>query len=148
MPCRNELRNSVSVEEIPDATRSAEGPARAVYLGRGPRLAGHDAPQPLAPPILAEGTPYLDLVALIQPGLAPGRCLHLLGQLLSAANRDKRALTADGTISSDVIYLEQVRARFGRPLWDMEPPDADEYFGKALRTTAKEAQLLNAHIST
>ena len=31
---------------------------------------------------------------------------------------------------------------------DMEPPDADEYFGKALRTTAKEAQLLNARIST
>jgi integrase/recombinase XerD len=55
---------------------------------------------------------------------------------------------SDGTISSDVIHLEQVRARFGRPLWDTEPPDADEYFGKALRTTAKEAQLLNAHIST
>ena len=28
---------------------------------------------------------------------------------------------SDGTISSDVIHLEQVRAWFGRPLWDMEP---------------------------
>ena len=40
---------------------------------------------------------------------------------------------SDGTISSDVIHLEQVRAWFGRPLWDMEPADADAYFGKVLR---------------
>ena len=31
----------------------------------------------------------------------------------------------DGTISSDVIHLEQVRAWFGRPLWEMQPADAD-----------------------
>src|SRR5437016_4736335 len=48
-----------------------------------------------SPPVLAAGTPRLGLVALIQPGLAPGRCLHLLGQLLGAAGRDKRLLTAD-----------------------------------------------------
>jgi len=40
---------------------------------------------------------------------------------------------SDGTISSDVVHLEQVRAWFGRPLWDMEPVDADMYFGKVLR---------------
>ncbi|MEU7864271.1 hypothetical protein [Nonomuraea sp. NPDC049141] len=28
---------------------------------------------------------------------------------------------SDGTISSDVMHLEQVRAWFGRPLWEMEP---------------------------
>jgi len=44
---------------------------------------------------------------------------------------------SDGTIASDVVHLEQVRTWFGRPLWDMEPPDADAYFGKVLRDTAK-----------
>ena len=47
---------------------------------------------------------------------------------------------ADGTVSSDVIHLEQVRAWFGRPLWDMEPPDADEYFGKVLRDARRRAR--------
>ena len=44
---------------------------------------------------------------------------------------------SDGTIASDVLHLEQVRAWFGRPLWDMESADADAYFGKVLRDTAK-----------
>ncbi|MFG1703460.1 hypothetical protein ACFLIM_09720 [Nonomuraea sp. M3C6] len=48
---------------------------------------------------------------------------------------------SDGTISSDVMHLEQVRAWFGRPLWDMDPADADAYFGKVLRTTAKGTRL-------
>jgi hypothetical protein len=43
---------------------------------------------------------------------------------------------ADATINSDVMHLEQVRAWLGRPLWDMEPADADVYFGKVLRTAA------------
>ncbi len=51
---------------------------------------------------------------------------------------------SDGTISSDVIHLGQVRAWFGRPLWDMEPADADEYFGKVLRSTAKGTRLSRA----
>jgi hypothetical protein len=38
---------------------------------------------------------------------------------------------SDGTINSDVNHIEQARAWFGRPLWEMEPPDADVYFGKA-----------------
>ena len=29
---------------------------------------------------------------------------------------------ADGTIRNDVGHLEQIRAWFGRPLWEMEPP--------------------------
>ncbi|MFI0451552.1 hypothetical protein [Actinomadura sp. 6N118] len=41
---------------------------------------------------------------------------------------------SDGTISSDVVHLEQVRAWFGRPLWEMEPADADAYLGKVLRS--------------
>jgi hypothetical protein len=51
---------------------------------------------------------------------------------------------ADGTICSDVIHLEQVRAWFGRPLWDMEPADADEYFGKVLRGAARGTRLCRA----
>lgn len=51
---------------------------------------------------------------------------------------------SDGTIASDVVHLEQVRAWFGRPLWEMAPPDADAYFGKALRDTAKGTRLSRA----
>ncbi|GAA2628196.1 hypothetical protein GCM10010411_76890 [Actinomadura fulvescens] len=32
---------------------------------------------------------------------------------------------AGGTIAADVVHLEQVRAWFGQPLWEMEPADAD-----------------------
>lgn len=51
---------------------------------------------------------------------------------------------ADGTIASDVVHLEQVRAWFGRPLWEMDPPDADAYFGKVLRDAAKGTRLSRA----
>jgi len=51
---------------------------------------------------------------------------------------------ADGTISSDVMHLEQVRAWFGRPLWEMGPADADAYFGKVLRDAAKGTRLSRA----
>jgi len=51
---------------------------------------------------------------------------------------------SDGTIASDVVHLEQVGAWFGRPLWDMEPADADAYFGKVLRDTAKGTRLSRA----
>jgi integrase/recombinase XerD len=43
---------------------------------------------------------------------------------------------ADATILSDVAHLEQLRAWFGRSLWDMEPADADSYFGVVLRGAA------------
>jgi hypothetical protein len=48
---------------------------------------------------------------------------------------------ADGTISSDIGHLEQVRTWFGKPLWDMEPADADAYFGQVLRGAAKGTRL-------
>ena len=48
---------------------------------------------------------------------------------------------ADATISSDVVHLEQMRAWFGRPLWEMEPADADAYFGRVLRGAAKGTRL-------
>ena len=44
---------------------------------------------------------------------------------------------SDSTIRNDVGQLEQVRAWFERPLWDMESADADVYFGKVLRGAAK-----------
>jgi hypothetical protein len=44
---------------------------------------------------------------------------------------------ADGTISSDVMHLGQLRAWFGRPLREMDPSDADRYFGQVLREPAK-----------
>jgi integrase/recombinase XerD len=44
---------------------------------------------------------------------------------------------ADATITSDVVNLEQIRVWFGRPLWEMEPADADAYFGTVLRSAAK-----------
>jgi hypothetical protein len=36
---------------------------------------------------------------------------------------------SDETISSDVMHLEQVRAWFGQPLWEMDPSHADTYLG-------------------
>lgn len=51
---------------------------------------------------------------------------------------------ADGTIRSDVGHLEQVRTWFGRPLWELDPADADAYFGRVLRGTAKGTRLSRA----
>ena len=51
---------------------------------------------------------------------------------------------ADGTIRADVVNLEQVRAWFGRPLWEMEPSDADAYLGKVLRGVPSGTRLSRA----
>ncbi len=51
---------------------------------------------------------------------------------------------ADATIRREVVQLEQIRVWFGRPLWEMEPSDADVYFGKTLRTAAKGTRLARA----
>ena len=40
---------------------------------------------------------------------------------------------ADITIRNDTNHLELIRDWFGRPLWEMQPADADAYFGKVLR---------------
>jgi site-specific recombinase XerD len=39
----------------------------------------------------------------------------------------------DATIRGEVSNLEQTRAWFERPLWEMQPSDADAYFGRVLR---------------
>ena len=57
--------------------------------------------------------------------------------------RSSAGLT-DGTIRGDVSNLEQVRAWFGRPLWEMEPVDADGYFGRQLRGSASGTRLARA----
>src|SRR5579863_7746923 len=51
---------------------------------------------------------------------------------------------SDRTISADVSNLEQVRAWFGRPLWEMRPADADMYFGKVMRAAAASTRLKRA----
>jgi len=40
---------------------------------------------------------------------------------------------ADSTIRNDTNHLELIRDWFGRPLWELQPADADAYFGKVLR---------------
>lgn len=55
---------------------------------------------------------------------------------------------ADATIRGEIGHLEQVRAWFGRPLWEMEPPDADAYFGKVLRGAAKGTRLARSSAIT
>ena len=40
---------------------------------------------------------------------------------------------ADSTIRNDTGHLELIRDWFGRPLWEMQPGDADAYFGTVLR---------------
>jgi hypothetical protein len=39
----------------------------------------------------------------------------------------------DSTIRNDTNHLELIREWFGRPRWEMQPADADVYFGKVLR---------------
>jgi integrase/recombinase XerD len=50
----------------------------------------------------------------------------------------------DGTIRGDVGQLEQIRGWFGRPLWEMEPADADAYFGRVLRGAPSGTRLARA----
>jgi integrase/recombinase XerD len=40
---------------------------------------------------------------------------------------------ADSTIRNDTAHLQLIRDWFGRPLWEMQPDDADAYFGRVLR---------------
>ena len=47
----------------------------------------------------------------------------------------------DSTVRADVVNMEQVRDWFGRPLWEMEPSDADAYFGKVLRASPSGTRL-------
>jgi len=51
---------------------------------------------------------------------------------------------ADSTVAGEVIHLEQVRGWLGRPLWEMQPADADSYFGQVLRGAARGTRLARA----
>ena len=51
---------------------------------------------------------------------------------------------ADSTIAGEVIHLDQVRTWLARPLWEMQPADADAYFGQALRGAARGTRLARA----
>lgn len=55
---------------------------------------------------------------------------------------------ADTTIRGDVVHLEQIRSWFGRPLWDMEPADADEYFGRVMRDSPSGTRLARCQAVT
>jgi integrase/recombinase XerD len=44
---------------------------------------------------------------------------------------------SDDTVRGEISNLEQVREWFGRPLWEMEPVDADAYFGRVLRRAGR-----------
>ena len=57
----------------------------------------------------------------------------LLAELVLA--RASAGLT-DATIRNDSNHLQLIREWFGRPLWEMQPSDADAYFGKVLRDAA------------
>jgi len=46
----------------------------------------------------------------------------------------------DQTIQHDRMYLAQIRTWLGRPLWTMQPADADRFFGEALRTAAPNSK--------
>lgn len=51
---------------------------------------------------------------------------------------------ADKTVQKEVGQLGQIRSWFGRPLWEMEPRDADRYFGHAIRGAANATRSLKA----
>jgi integrase/recombinase XerD len=61
----------------------------------------------------------------------------LAGFVLARAS----AGVTDGTIRGEISNLEQLRAWFGRPLWEMQPADADAYFGRVLRRAPSGTRL-------
>jgi len=51
---------------------------------------------------------------------------------------------ADSTIRGEVGQLDKVRGWFGRPVWEMDPSDADRYFGQELRSGSKATRMARA----
>ena len=64
----------------------------------------------------------------------------LAGLVLARAS----AGLADGTIRGELSNLEQIREWFRRPLWEMEPSDADAYFGRVMRGSPSGTRLARA----
>ena len=61
----------------------------------------------------------------------------LAGAVLARAS----AGLADSTMRNDTSHLELIRDWFGRPLWEIQPGDADAYFGRVLRDARPFAPL-------
>ncbi|MFF9690451.1 tyrosine-type recombinase/integrase [Streptomyces sp. NPDC014623] len=51
---------------------------------------------------------------------------------------------ADGSIRREIGDLDLIRSWFGRPLWEMDPPDADRYFGQATRGLSVSTRYLRS----
>ncbi|MFD5875853.1 tyrosine-type recombinase/integrase [Streptomyces sp. NPDC060322] len=51
---------------------------------------------------------------------------------------------SDGSIRREVGDLDLMRSWFGRPLWEMEPADADRHFGHALRGLSVSTRYLRS----
>ena len=51
---------------------------------------------------------------------------------------------ADATIQHDLMYRGQIRTWLDRPLWTMQPVDADRFFGEALRAAAPHTKSAKA----
>ena len=64
--------------------------------------------------------------------------------LAGAGARGSSAGLADSTIRGELSHLDQLRDWFGGPLWEMEPPGADAYFGRVLRSAPKGTRLARA----
>jgi site-specific recombinase XerD len=47
---------------------------------------------------------------------------------------------ADSTVRGDVRTLNALRSWLSKPLWEMDPNDADRYFGKHLKSAAKQTK--------
>jgi len=69
------------------------------------------------------------LVAAITDISAEPETDLLAGFVLARAS----AGLVDSTIRDDTNHLALIQDWFGRPLWEMQPADADAYFGKVLR---------------
>ncbi|MBB5866724.1 integrase [Allocatelliglobosispora scoriae] len=54
----------------------------------------------------------------------------------------------DSSIRGDVGHLDHVRTWFGRPLWEMEPEDADFYFARVMREAAQMTKIMRAQAIT
>lgn len=61
----------------------------------------------------------------------------LAGYVLARAS----AGMSDSTIRGDIGHLDQVRSWLGKTLWEMDPTDADVYFGRMLRSAPSGTRL-------
>jgi integrase/recombinase XerD len=78
-----------------------------------------------------------------RPAASPEELEQFEIDVLAELARSSAGL-GDGTIRSDLSNLEQIREWFGRPLWEMQPQDADSYFGQVLCAAPSGTRLARA----